>query len=470
MEAKVLVADDHCAWQELIAEALTKENITCNKATNKDEAIVELSNKSYEVVCLNWTLENKYKGLELLTYIKENHPNIRVVLISASFLGDVVEILETCSNLKQKYAPIIETCFNKDDNEEWQQKLTSKVKTILDHPKIRWAHLSDLHIESGDFHQDVVLDELSRDLSGFTPLDFIVVSGDITNSGNKNEFSKASEFLDKIVASASIDKKRLFLVPGNHDVNWNALDQIVNMGAQSFLISPQRVSSFFTSDQHHADRVKVFAKLQNYTQFAKRYFHDYPEKCPTSDKYYLNEAINKNGVGKITISSFNSAWSSAIHYNYEKKKADDLTHILIGEHQTNNCINFIKKENARLNIAIIHHPKNWLSEFDRERCWYKIENNFHLILHGHEHVTAASASLIGKALTFGVGASAQKDKTTGDDKYYNSHNRYHISEIDGNTGHGTQFLRRFSVELGRWIPDIETIPNGNSELGFDINF
>jgi len=95
--------------------------------------------------------------------------------------------------------------------------------------RIRIAHLSDLHIvgerygyrmESGTqgprgnrcFRRTI------RTLAAFhakTPLDCVLVSGDITDAGTRAEWA---EFIDLLRACPEL-RKRLSLVPGNHDVN-----------------------------------------------------------------------------------------------------------------------------------------------------------------------------------------------------------------------------------------------------------
>jgi predicted MPP superfamily phosphohydrolase len=55
-------------------------------------------------------------------------------------------------------------------------------------------------------------------------LDFVFFTGDLANRGARDEYAAArTEFLDKVVAAANIAPDRLFLVPGNHDVDRSRL-------------------------------------------------------------------------------------------------------------------------------------------------------------------------------------------------------------------------------------------------------
>jgi len=58
---------------------------------------------------------------------------------------------------------------------------------------------------------------------------YILISGDLTYNGTANEFSMVEKFLNDICSGMNIDKERVILVPGNHDVNWNlARDDMKN--------------------------------------------------------------------------------------------------------------------------------------------------------------------------------------------------------------------------------------------------
>lgn len=465
---QVLVADDRENWRERITDALRSEGIGYAVATNRLEAVEQLANEGLKVVCLNWGLVDFSEGRELLKYIKENRSDIRVILISGKLAGNIKESYAIYENLKKQYVPIIDSCFGKSERTDWEKELVLKVRNILDNPKVRWGHISDLHIKLDDFDQGHVLDGLIHDISDFAPLDFMVISGDITHSGSEEQFSKAKQFLDDLILNTGLDKKQLFLVPGNHDIQWRAIKEIVNLGVRDFLNSSGNLANFFTDAKHNEDRYTIFERLANYMKFTEEYFPDLPEKWLTFDRYFHNETLAKNGFGTISISSLNSAWSSALHFDHKKGKALDNEKIMIGEHQVTESINFILNKKSRINILVVHHPDEWLNMFDRKRCWPRLAREYHIILHGHEHTPKAQSSAYGKAMILGVGAATQDEETEGEDKYYNSHNKYYVSEVDWSSGEATQFLRKFSAEAGMWISDIETSPGDMGEVSFSV--
>ncbi len=76
-------------------------------------------------------------------------------------------------------------------------------------PSARIVHLSDLHAGSQYFVANL-LDRALVEINDLKP-DIVVVTGDLTNMGYRQEFREAAEYL------ARIECPDLLVVPGNHD-------------------------------------------------------------------------------------------------------------------------------------------------------------------------------------------------------------------------------------------------------------
>jgi hypothetical protein len=81
---------------------------------------------------------------------------------------------------------------------------------------IRILHLSDLHFKKDDDHEQL-LDILDEDLT--SNIDYLVVSGDLSDRCNKTGYKNAEHFLSEVRTRKSIPQKHCILVPGNHDVH-----------------------------------------------------------------------------------------------------------------------------------------------------------------------------------------------------------------------------------------------------------
>jgi small GTP-binding protein len=93
-------------------------------------------------------------------------------------------------------------------------------------PPIRILHLSDLHV-TADADPVALLQPLVADLEdntdglGIDRLDFLVVSGDVTNRASPAEFEKAHMLISGIIDRFGLTAERCVIVPGNHDLDWN---------------------------------------------------------------------------------------------------------------------------------------------------------------------------------------------------------------------------------------------------------
>jgi outer membrane protein assembly factor BamB/predicted phosphodiesterase len=77
---------------------------------------------------------------------------------------------------------------------------------------LRFAWLSDTHVGSATGAED--LGRTVRDLNAMNHIDFIIISGDITEMGNNAELELAKAILDSL-------NKPYHIIPGNHDTKWS---------------------------------------------------------------------------------------------------------------------------------------------------------------------------------------------------------------------------------------------------------
>src|SRR5689334_4039137 len=86
---------------------------------------------------------------------------------------------------------------------------------------MRILHLTDLHA--------TVPNQLDTYWVGVpallrSPVDFVIVSGDIANAARAEEYDAALAFLENRVLPILPDenRSRVVIVPGNHDIDWTA--------------------------------------------------------------------------------------------------------------------------------------------------------------------------------------------------------------------------------------------------------
>jgi DNA repair exonuclease SbcCD nuclease subunit len=137
--------------------------------------------------------------------------------------------------------------------------------------KLTWLHISDFHVRGGDpYDRDVVLRALVKSVAryrdqGRTP-DVIFATGDIAHSGKPNEYEIAESFLNELLSKARLERDRLLLIPGNHDVNRD-----LGVGLARTLESREHSDTYFRPD---LPKPHLTQKLQAYLAWYAKYFSE----------------------------------------------------------------------------------------------------------------------------------------------------------------------------------------------------
>lgn len=93
------------------------------------------------------------------------------------------------------------------------------VPVFLQAQQFRFAHVTDTHVGGSTGAED--LRRTVQDLNQLHDLDFVILSGDVTEFGSDEELLLAKQILDSLHLP-------LYVLPGNHDSNWS------ESGANSF--------------------------------------------------------------------------------------------------------------------------------------------------------------------------------------------------------------------------------------------
>ncbi|MEO7307779.1 MAG: PQQ-binding-like beta-propeller repeat protein [Ferruginibacter sp.] len=78
----------------------------------------------------------------------------------------------------------------------------------------RFAFLSDTHIGSPDGKAEEDLRRTVHDINSRNDIDFVVITGDITELGTNEELPRAKNYFDSLHV-------KYYIIPGNHDVGWS---------------------------------------------------------------------------------------------------------------------------------------------------------------------------------------------------------------------------------------------------------
>jgi len=86
------------------------------------------------------------------------------------------------------------------------------LSVLAENGPLRFAWLSDTHVGNGTGESD--LRAAVNDINTLTGLSFVVVSGDVTEYGSREQFGRAKQVLDGL-------KLPCHVLPGNHDTKWS---------------------------------------------------------------------------------------------------------------------------------------------------------------------------------------------------------------------------------------------------------
>lgn len=250
--------------------------------------------------------------------------------------------------------------------------------------KLRWLHLSDIHFwRKNDWRDDAarrklltLLREKFADASLPKP-DLIFCTGDIAQGETKpdemaEQYKSAQRFFDEVLQVCGLQKERLFVVPGNHDVNRTKVSEFTQAGLRSFNHS-KVASSWALKDVGFDEAIK---RLNEYGAFVQAYL---PHQAQTEDektRHCYSKLLAINGV-RVGIAGFNSAWTC-----FDDTDQNQLWMAAEWQFSTADGV-FDGKSDLR--IGLIHHPVSWLRTEEVSLSNRRIRSGFHFWLHGHEH-------------------------------------------------------------------------------------
>lgn len=243
--------------------------------------------------------------------------------------------------------------------------------------EILFIHFSDIHIREKN---NLILERINKipnvlqDFKISTNIVFLLISGDITYSGKKEEYIIASELLNDFIKKL----KKLFnlnikciMIPGNHDCNFEVKQDI---DVRNTLIKKCREDGFKNIDNENSGIISFCCKVQNnFNNFYNKYIDK--DKLLNDFKLLKIYKYSFNNYN-ILFNCFNTAWISSI----DEKPGE----LYFPTELYTDLFNNIR--NIDFSISILHHPIHWQSENSRRKLLKLVEDHSDLIITSHEHI------------------------------------------------------------------------------------
>ena len=322
---------------------------------------------------------------------------------------------------------------------------------------IKWLHLSDLHFRTSQaWSQDVVLRTLLEDVrarySGSNSPDLIFITGDIAYSGLADEYVLAEEFIKKLLDVTSLGSERLFLVPGNHDIDRGRAEDVL-YGVHQRLRDPLEVDRFFASEER---RRLLFLRQEAYRTFANRISP--PDNGGYTNSSYAHSKQVVTGPITVRVLLLDSSWLS------EGGPAERGT-LLVGERQVIDSDTPTKVH--ALKFAILHHPFSWLRDFEQVQIENLLIERVHVVLRGHVHSEdQRTVEFQGNRTTIFTAGASFETRT--------ADNSYGWGSINLATGQGTTVIHKYQQVSHRWGPlapyNWDVLTGGIPTMSFQESF
>lgn len=238
---------------------------------------------------------------------------------------------------------------------------------------IRWLHISDLHLGNVEVESRNMRKHLPKFLTeNFRHIDYIFLTGDIRTAGLKypDYTQQMAEYLRKLCEVCGIGTDRLFIVPGNHDVNR------VEAGRDEAI---KRV--MFKRNGYYNPKVgKIEDKDSELIWNGEADFRNFLSNLYDKDRMSFYEDF-KQPHFNIETDDFNIVHIDTNVVYTEEQEAFDL---IVGTEGLFNALETINKKKPT--ILLTHYPITSLLQDEKKQVSILLQHEgVRLWLAGHEH-------------------------------------------------------------------------------------
>lgn len=240
---------------------------------------------------------------------------------------------------------------------------------------LTWLHVSDLHFGHGDAHQrfdqvgvtNAIIEHAKGMASQIGEPDLILVTGDVAFSAQSTEYAQAKAWLQKLRQSVG-GTPRVFVIPGNHDVNRKTAEKIAPAALHRELRKDHKKLNELLLD---SDQMQViWSKFSEFTDFCK----EFEQPGLTAGAPFFAQEIQSPVGGKLIVVGLNT---SLLCFD----NADSPENLALGRGQLLQAIE--SQPNDALLLVLQHHPADWLCDGDQLAT--VLGQHAHIQFSGHVH-------------------------------------------------------------------------------------
>jgi predicted phosphodiesterase len=252
---------------------------------------------------------------------------------------------------------------------------------------LRILHLSDLHVSAEDdpltLFQPLAADlEDPREGLGVERLDYLVISGDITQRASPQEFVQAHAFVSMLVDRFGLTAERCIVVPGNHDLDWDT-EAYTWKKKRQVDVGRLRPGTFIEAGDGYnlRDDAKYPERFKNFSQ---HFYHPLTQKLyPLAPQDQCIPSLFSEH--RLQFLAMNSAWEIDEYFRGRSGISEQALSrgLSVADQQRRDALG---PEERVLRLAVWHHPITGNEKIqDTAFVDRMLQADVRACLHGHVH-------------------------------------------------------------------------------------
>jgi predicted phosphodiesterase len=222
---------------------------------------------------------------------------------------------------------------------------------------------------------------------GLERLDYLVISGDITNRASPAEFEKAREFVSGIIEQFSLTAERCILVPGNHDLDWNT---DVYRWEKKRQVDASRLKKDTFVEQGDGYLLREDAKYpERFKNFSQHFFHPLTQRAYPlgAEEQCLPSLFSE---ARLQFLAMNSAWEIDEYFPERSSISEQALSrgLAAADHELAQARKRgeLPQDARVLRLAVWHHPITGNEKIQADAFMGRLlQADVRVCLHGHVH-------------------------------------------------------------------------------------
>lgn len=222
-------------------------------------------------------------------------------------------------------------------------------------------------------YRDAMLQDIGTGVKARGDVDAILVTGDIAYRGHPDEYEAATAWFEEVASVAGCPKGRIYVVPGNHDVDRSIIesdDEVHDAQDAIFCLDTEQAKENELGIQlrRKESAAALFRPVAAYNDMARHYdCQIYPERV------YWDQWLRIDEYTVLRLRGLTSTLLSGVDGDDQERVT-----LFMGAFQLS-----VGPKHGVINLVMAHHPPDWM--FDQATIETRLLGAPNIVLFGHKH-------------------------------------------------------------------------------------